>query len=400
MTHIAQAGIEIPTPHRSSRPAVGSRTQQLASRGWGTVTDWGTMTENSSDVARRLFSRRAFTATAATVAAIAPFAVASQVNAAPPEKTAGNPGNGQGGVRRMTLYAERLPNGQMGYGLEPGKATIPGPLIEMIEGETLEIELVNNMDVTVSLHVHGVDYEWNSDGTRMNASVVEPGNRHVYTWRTHAPGNRPDGTIQPGSAGYWHYHDHVVGTEHGTGGIRAGLYGPLVVRRKDDVLPDKTFTVVFNDMKTNNLQKAPDFVAKLGERVEFVVITHGEFFHTWHMHAHRWADNRTGLLEGPNDPSRIIDTKIMGPAESFGFQVIAGERVGPGAWMYHCHVQSHSDMGMAGTFWVTDANGNVPGHPHGPGSHSMGGGMDHSNMDHSGMDHSGMDHSGMDHSGM
>ncbi|WP_405146371.1 multicopper oxidase domain-containing protein [Sphaerisporangium sp. NBC_01403] len=321
------------------------------------------MTEKSSDVARRLFSRRAFTATAATVAAIAPFAVASQANAASPEKVAGNSGNGQGGVRRMTLYAERLPNGQMGYGLEPGKATIPGPLIEMIEGETLEIELVNNMDVTVSLHVHGVDYEWNSDGTRMNASVVEPGGRYVYTWRTHTQTNRPDGTIESGSAGYWHYHDHVVGTEHGTGGIRAGLYGPLIVRRKNDVLPDKTFTVVFNDMKTNNLQKAPDFVAKLGERVEFIVITHGEFYHTFHMHAHRWADNRTGLLQGANDPSRIIDTKIMGPAESFGFQVIAGERVGPGAWMYHCHVQSHSDMGMAGTFWVTDANGSVPGHP-------------------------------------
>jgi hypothetical protein len=41
--------------------------------------------------------------------------------------------------------------------------------------------------------------------------------------------------------------------------------------------------------------------------------------------------------------------------------VIAGERVGPGPWMYHCHVQSHSDMGMAGVFMVTDAEGNSPG---------------------------------------
>jgi FtsP/CotA-like multicopper oxidase with cupredoxin domain len=104
------------------------------------------------------------------------------------------------------------------------------------------------------------------------------------------------------------------------------------------------------------------------------VITHGEFYHTFHIHGHRWADNRTGMLESLEDPSRIIDTKITGPAESFGFQLIAGERVGPGAWMYHCHVQSHSDMGMAGIFTVTDADGNVPGQP--------GGG-------HSGGDHSG-----------
>ncbi|MEN3539894.1 multicopper oxidase domain-containing protein, partial [Microbispora sp. ZYX-F-249] len=115
-------------------------------------------------------------------------------------------------------------------------------------------------------------------------------------------------------------------------------------------------------VKTNNLTQAPDFTAKLGERVEFVVITHGNFFHTFHIHGHRWADNRTGLLQGPQDQSRVIDTKTTGPAESFGFQVIAGERVGPGMWMYHCHVQSHSDMGMAGTFWVTDEDGHVPGH--------------------------------------
>lgn len=48
----------------------------------------------------------------------------------------------------------------------------------------------------------------------------------------------------------------------------------------------------------------------------------------------------------------IAGHKIVGPADSFGFQVIAGEGVGAGAWMYHCHVQSHADMGMAGLFLV------------------------------------------------
>ncbi|WP_169979336.1 multicopper oxidase domain-containing protein [Microbispora sp. H10836] len=315
------------------------------------------MTEVGRGTTRGLFSRRAFT-TAATTVAVAPLVGTSQANAALGDKVTGEPQKSD--VRRMTLYVEKLPGNELGYGLEPGKATIPGPLIEMIEGETLEIELVNNTDVTASLHVHGVDYETSSDGTRMNDSVVEPGGRRTYVWRTHAQIDRPDGTFLPGSAGYWHYHDHVVGTDHGTGGILRGLYGPLVVRRTGDVLPDKTFTVVFNDMKTNNLTQAPDFTAKLGERVEFIVITHGNFFHTFHIHGHRWADNRTGLLEDPQDESRIIDTKTTGPAESFGFQVIAGERVGPGKWMYHCHVQSHSDMGMAGVFTVTDADKKVP----------------------------------------
>ena len=322
------------------------------------------MSEVGRGTRRSVFSRRAFTTTA-TAAAFAPLVMSSQASAAPGDKTAPAPPPPPGpkNPRRITLYAENLPNGDMGYGLEPGKATIPGPLIEMVEGETLEVELVNNSDVTASLHVHGVDYEVSSDGTRMNNSVVEPGGRRTYVWRTHAQGRRPGGTIEPGSAGYWHYHDHVVGSDHGTGGIKKGLYGPLVVRRKGDVRPDKTFTVVFNDVMINNMRgEGPHFLAKIGERVEFIVITHGSAFHTIHIHGHRWADNRTGLLEGPQDPSRIIDTKTTGPAESFGLQVIAGARVGPGAWLYHCHVQSHSDMGMVGVFMVADEHGNVPDH--------------------------------------
>nr|WTB34933.1 multicopper oxidase domain-containing protein [Streptomyces sp. NBC_00830] len=312
---------------------------------------------------RRLFSRRAF-ATGAAAAAVVPTVLGASA-AAPQDKPGegSGQGNDKGTVRELTLYMENLPNGEMGYGLEPGKASIPGPLIELTEGDTMHIEVVNNLAVAASLHVHGVDYDVASDGTKMNDSVVEPGGRRTYVWRTHAPGPNHDGTWEAGSAGYWHYHDHNVGTEHGTGGLKKGLYGPVIVRRKGDVLPDKQFTVVFNDMTINNKahHEAPTFTAVLGERVEFIVITHGDFFHTFHVHGHRWVDNRTGILQGPQDVSAVIDTKTVGPGDSFGFQVIAGARVGAGAWMYHCHVQSHADMGMVGVFLVTEADGTVPG---------------------------------------
>ncbi|MFD5746649.1 multicopper oxidase domain-containing protein [Streptomyces sp. NPDC127033] len=314
---------------------------------------------------RRLLAGGAVAATGATSLSVAAASAPAASAADTPPGTA--PAGGQ--VRRISLYAENLPNGQMGYGFEKGKATIPGPLIELNEGDTLHIDFENNCDVDVSLHPHGVDYDIANDGTRMSRSHVEPGGTRTYTWRTHAPGRRKDGTWQQGSAGYWHYHDHVVGTDHGTGGIRKGLYGPVVVRRKGDILPDKQFTIVFNDMSINNKPGAesPNFEATVGDRVEIIMITHGEFYHTFHMHGHRWADNRTGLLAGPDDPSRVIDNKITGPADSFGFQVIAGERGGAGAWMYHCHVQSHSDMGMAGLLLVAKADGTIPGYePHHP----------------------------------
>ncbi|MCQ8188429.1 multicopper oxidase domain-containing protein [Streptomyces rugosispiralis] len=323
------------------------------------------MSDAPGITSRRGLSRRLFTGGAAA-AAVGPLALTTSAAAKAPKAPSGGVKTATAGgtVRHLKLYAEKLPDGQMGYGLEKGKASVPGPLIELTEGDTLHIEFENTMDVTASLHVHGLDYDVASDGTQLNRSAVEPGGTRTYTWRTHAPGKRADGTWRPGSAGYWHYHDHAVGTPHGTGGLRKGLYGPVVVRRAGDILPDKQFTIVFNDMTINNKagHDAPEFRATVGDRVEIIMITHGEYYHTFHMHGHRWADNRTGLLAGPDDVSRVIDNKITGPADSFGFQVIAGENVGAGAWMYHCHVQSHSDMGMAGLFLVAKADGTIPGY--------------------------------------
>ena len=95
------------------------------------------------------------------------------------------------------------------------------------------------------------------------------------------------------------------------------------------------------------------FEANLGERVEWIAIAPRQVFHTFHMHAHRWADNRTGMLEGPSDPSLVIDNKDLGPGELVRFP---GDRRGgrrPGAWMYHCHVQTPlRHGGMAGIFLV------------------------------------------------
>lgn len=266
-----------------------------------------------------------------------------------------------GTTHRITMYVEDLGGGQVGYGLEPGKATIPGPVLEMYEGDTMEITLVNTTDKTVSIHPHGVLYDTASDGAPMNDSYNRPGETRVYTWRT--TGERSLGRwARPGTAGYWHYHDHAMGTVHGTGGIAAGLYGALIVRRRGDILPDRQFTVVFNGMLINNkiAPHTPMFEANHGETVEFICIGHGDMFHTFHLHAHRWANTRTGYLEGPRDSAQVIDNRDLNGGESFGFQVIAGEDVGPGAWMYHCHVQFHSDAGMGGIFLVRNADGSMP----------------------------------------
>jgi manganese oxidase len=315
-------------------------------------------------------------------------------------------------TKHLTLYAVQLPavDGQvrLAYGLTPETASIPGPTIELWEGECLALTLVNDIPAEtlaglradplwgdgrtplgVSAHPHGVKYLPSSDGIPDNrwqpGSYVPPGQARTFLWYAPARVTVGKRVGSLGSAGYWWYHDHIAGTTHGSGGVGAGLFGALIIRRPGDPVPDRTFTVAMGNDTMLNLARYPAtdcdgphstvgddcIVAKLGERVEFAVIGIGDDFHTFHLHGHSWADTRTGAL-GPGDTDvRLVDNKTIGPAETFGFQVIAGESVGVGSWMLHCHVQRHSDRGMSTFFHVT-ADGRPPapiGTGHGHGEH-------------------------------
>ncbi|WP_410811281.1 multicopper oxidase domain-containing protein [Micromonospora sp. 067-2] len=299
--------------------------------------------------------------------------------------------------RSIKLYAVELPRDgnliRLGYGLTPETASYPGPTMEMTEGECLSITLYNQVPVAtleqlrtnplhplgVSLHVHGVKYTQLSDGTAQSSSYVPPGQSRTYTWYA---AKRNKATGSPGTAGYWWYHDHVVGGPHGTQGLGAGLFGGLVVRRSGDPKPDRTYVTVFGDQQSINLRRgaATDtcdetnpqpgptcLIARKGEKVEFIVVGIGNDMHTFHVHGHSWADTRTGRLptQGDVDSVQIIDNKTLGPGDSFGVQVTAGDSVGPGHWMVHCHMQFHSDAGMSTMLHVLDENGNMPpGHDH------------------------------------
>ncbi|MEV0154086.1 multicopper oxidase domain-containing protein [Micromonospora sp. NPDC050686] len=301
--------------------------------------------------------------------------------------------------RSLQLYAVELPKDgtqiRLGYGLTPQTASYPGPTMEMMEGECLQITLHNQVSAEtlaqlrtnpehplgVSLHVHGVKYTQTSDGTVQSGSFVPPGQSRTYTWYA-KPRDKKTGS--PGTAGYWWYHDHVVGGPHGTQGLNAGLFGGLVVRRAGDPKPDRTYTVVFGDRQSINLRRgaAADtcdatnpqpgpscLVAKKGERVEFIVVGTGNDMHTFHVHGHSWADTRTGTVSNGQpfaDEVPTIDNKTLGPGDSFGVQIVAGDSVGPGHWMLHCHMQFHSDGGMSTMLHVLDENGQMPpgGHDH------------------------------------
>ena len=72
----------------------------------------------------------------------------------------------------------------------------------------------------------------------------------------------------------------------------------------------------------------PVFRARVGETVQWDVLSLGDDFHTFHVHGHRWR----------TPDGAVRDTQVVGPAESYK---IRWREDAPGTWLYHCHVESH-----------------------------------------------------------
>ena len=288
----------------------------------------------------------------------------------------------------ITLKASTLPSGQMAFEMVSHKITspdgqerdvtaryatgptIPGPTLVMREGDTAEVRLEHGLldpSQPVSIHVHGVHYKIDSDGTMkvLNGFADEaafPGKPYTYKW-----------IAAPGTAGTWMYHDHAFGNPM-VGAEDKGLFGTLIVNPASGKIPalidGKVIDVDVGDIKRefilwmhettfwgqelNHIIKGdkevplwtnPTVGARLGELVRFHVIGIGTAIHTFHLHAHRWLEPGT---------TSVIDTFNVGPISRQAFVVKAGEGVGAGDWHYHCHVIQHMQSGMMGDFRVIE----------------------------------------------
>ena len=288
----------------------------------------------------------------------------------------------------VDMQATKLPNGQLAYqmishvidsddvtdqryGSNP-TPSIPGPIIIIDEGDKVELTLHNDLGGgCVSVHTHGVHYPIESDGTlEVTNGVVDScatvNQPYTYEWNA-----------AKGTAGTWPYHDHTFGSPLGS--EDKGLFGAVIVNEKktsalidgkikkiktSDIdkefvlyMVETTFWGVEIDHTNGGLQTPlwtnPTLVAQTGETDRFHVIGLGTAFHTFHMHAHRWLEDGT---------TNVIDTKNIGPLTRHVFTIKAGEGVGEGDWMYHCHVFAHMQAGMTGFYRVTaDGGPSIPG---------------------------------------
>jgi len=240
------------------------------------------------------------------------------------------------------------------------EATIPGPTIFLTEGDIAHLTIENNIpgahdnpphvgiSSQVSIHVHGVHYQIDSDGTLKvinqvadEGAGVGPDDGDVlvypYTWN-----------VAPGTAGTWAYHDHNYMTHNGA--EQKGLFGAIIVNPAGAPQYDKEYLLYVTDdafwgMEIDGASKTqtkhgvnPTLSAARGDNVRFHLISLGTDIHEFTLNGYRWADPGT---------TNLINRTAIGPLEKHVFEVVAKHSA-----KYRDKNFTNNLMGMQGEFNV------------------------------------------------
>ncbi|MDX1675153.1 MAG: multicopper oxidase family protein [Longimicrobiales bacterium] len=153
-------------------------------------------------------------------------------------------------VLRLTAAATKLP---VAPGSDPAAASvfayngqIPGPTIDVTEGDHVIVHLRNDLPDVTTVHWHGLHIPFEADGSPFHP--LEPGEETTLEF-----------TIPDGTAGTYWYHphpDHVTGYQ-----VAKGLYGAFIVRSPDDPLgslPEKLIILSDNRFLDDGEVDLPD----------------------------------------------------------------------------------------------------------------------------------------------
>ncbi|TDJ82137.1 multicopper oxidase family protein [Campylobacter volucris] len=122
--------------------------------------------------------------------------------------------------------------------------TIPGPKIEVYEGDTVEILVKNHLKEPTTIHWHGLDIPPEQDGNPHDP--IMPGRERIYRFK-----------IKENSAGtYWyHPHPHYTASKQ----VYKGLAGAFVVKSKKDALSHlKEQDWLISDLRLDKNAQIPD----------------------------------------------------------------------------------------------------------------------------------------------
>lgn len=242
----------------------------------------------------------------------------------------------------MAVEQEFLPGYRMNvYGFN---GSMPGPTIEVTQGDRVRIVVTNELPEQTTTHWHGFELPVQYDGSEtLTQNVIKPGKSFVYEFDVHEEGT-------------FFYHSHVPMQE------AFGSVGYFIVHPKKVFDPpvDRDFGLIFQNFFIEPSQTIADswrmdwnwhtingrsgpyttpLVVKHGERVRIRILNFSPMqHHPVHIHGHTfWITGHEGARI-PKSAWVPRNTELIGIAQATDFEFIANN---PGDWMFHCHMVHH-----------------------------------------------------------
>jgi nitrite reductase (NO-forming) len=259
-----------------------------------------------------------------------------------------------GNIKRVTMIADEtevqiapdnaLHPGGVTYQAMTFNGTVPGPVVSVDQGDTVEFTLINEGDVIHSMDFHAGDGTTQAVGSNASehGSNIQPGESVTWRW-------------QANHAGAFYYHCGADGLNGVWEHIANGMYGGVVVHPQNEQ-PAKEFYVVFGEIYSSTvdglftpangtgtfdvaqfLEGNPDivmtngmahkYVPAIGSFVQIELNPNAEVFQVQPGELTRWYI----FSAGPNDGvafhfiSGIINVHDGSVANRYGTQVLDDE---------------------------------------------------------------------------
>lgn len=146
--------------------------------------------------------------------------------------------------------------------------SLPGPILHVYPGDKIELDLINNLNQSTNLHLHGAHVSPANNSDNVFIEVL-PGKTQHYS--IDIPKNHPPGML-------W-YHSHLHEVAYGQ--VSAGLSGLLIVEGTEKLLPESLQnitkqTFALRDFPFERGSNATSYRTVNGEINPAVNITSGE----------------------------------------------------------------------------------------------------------------------------
>jgi len=227
--------------------------------------------------------------------------------------------------------------------------SVPGPTIQVTQGDRVRIILENRLPESTTMHWHGFEIPLEMDGTPyISQKPIPPGEKFVYEFDLH-------------QAGTFFYHAHGAMQE------MEGMIGMFIMHPKQAYRPEvehdfglilqewallpgnsvpNTANMEFNWLTINGVSgpMTPPLLVRQGSRVRIRLVNMGMDHHPIHLHGFQFVVTGT---EGGRQPETMwgpANTVLVGVAQA---RDIEFEAKYPGAWMLHCHLPHHMMNAMS-----------------------------------------------------